>query len=601
MAYDYSSENKRLELPNPYRLENFFLFACAAMLVAAGLTTLVWARTALQQAGVAQGAIPLVVGMGLLASALGFATAGARRLRFFFGRGRPASLAPEVAMGATGNSKQAETFKTMLRQGGLEYPEPQGALNGVLYHALPQLITAPLVVQRLAQKHFYNALAFLVTFLSFVCAWAFFGTPEAQPLISVGYFIFGAVMLVKPLVSGSQARVSTWSLVVLAAVAVVGPVLAATLGQKLPLLGISLHGQTFFMLGAALLAIALILLAVLAQMDAPPATERSCEQLTLSMNGPPSALITELDRRLQDRWTEQIPNRRYTRLEPDIQSARGSGKFAGELFEETQPMPMASTQATTLGSAMGAARHRWLVLIDGYSSLLVAAAVAFALVYVQAITTGPGAITGIAQHSWIGYSLICMVIAIFGFQSASAIWGRFNFESDLVWVELNGEWQASRIGTGNQLNSQLQTQNEVARVESMTLRVWRARVESVVFGKDSVRQVTAMFSTTQEARELAQALAAFADQQSVFIAPKAQADSQRLQFLQSTEAMLTPGTAAADPRLPHSPVPQAPPVAAPAADAPASSKLARYCTECGAALPTAAKFCSECGEAVEGA
>ena len=219
MAYDYSSENKRLELPNPYRLENFFLFACAAMLVAAGLTTLVWARTALQQAGVAQGAIPLVVGMGLLASALGFATAGARRLRFFFGRGRPASLAPEVAMGATGNSKQAETFKTMLRQGGLEYPEPQGALNGVLYHALPQLITAPLVVQRLAQKHFYNALAFLVTFLSFVCAWAFFGTPEAQPLISVGYFIFGAVMLVKPLVSGSQARVSTWSLVVLAAVA----------------------------------------------------------------------------------------------------------------------------------------------------------------------------------------------------------------------------------------------------------------------------------------------------------------------------------------------------------------------------------------------
>ena len=110
-----------------------------------------------------------------------------------------------------------------------------------------------------------------------------------------------------------------------------------------------------------------------------------------------------------------------------------------------------------------------------------------------------------------------------------------------------------------------------------------------------------MFSTTQEARELAQALAAFADQQSVFIAPKAQADSQRLQSLQSTEAMLTPGTAAADPRLPHSPVPQAPPVAAPAADAPASSKLARYCTECGAALPTAAKFCSECGEAVEGA
>ena len=31
MAYDYSSDNKRLELPNPHRVENSFLFACAAI------------------------------------------------------------------------------------------------------------------------------------------------------------------------------------------------------------------------------------------------------------------------------------------------------------------------------------------------------------------------------------------------------------------------------------------------------------------------------------------------------------------------------------------------------------------------------------------
>ena len=162
MAYDYSSENKRLELPNPYRVENLFLFACAAATFVGGVTGLLWARAALQSHATRLGVAPLLVGVALLAAGIGFAVVAARRLRFFFGRGRPRSLAPEVAIGATGNSAQADHFKTMLRQGGLEYPEPQGALNGVLYHALPRLITAPLVVQALAQRHFFNALSFLV-------------------------------------------------------------------------------------------------------------------------------------------------------------------------------------------------------------------------------------------------------------------------------------------------------------------------------------------------------------------------------------------------------------------------------------------------------
>src|SRR5947207_10807339 len=102
-----------------------------------------------------------LVGVALLAAGLSFAVVAARRLRFFFGRGRPRSLAPEVAIGATGNSPRADFYKATLRQGGLEYPEPQGALNGVLYHALPRLIPAPVVVQELAQRHFFNALSFL--------------------------------------------------------------------------------------------------------------------------------------------------------------------------------------------------------------------------------------------------------------------------------------------------------------------------------------------------------------------------------------------------------------------------------------------------------
>src|SRR5947207_3747611 len=53
-----------------------------------------------------------LVGVALLAAGLSFAVVAARRLRFFFGRGRPRSLAPEVAIGATGNSQRAEDRKS---------------------------------------------------------------------------------------------------------------------------------------------------------------------------------------------------------------------------------------------------------------------------------------------------------------------------------------------------------------------------------------------------------------------------------------------------------------------------------------------------------
>jgi len=590
MAYDYSSENKRLELPNPYRVENQFLFICAAVLVLAGVTALLWSRSALQGQAVRLGAAPLLAGIGLLASGLGFAIVAARRLRFFFGRGRPASLAPEITVGATGTSRQADFYKNMLRQGGIAYPEPQGALNGVLYHGLPRLITAPLVVQQLAQRHFFNALALVVTSLSFVVAWAVFGTENTRPLIGIFYFVFGAVVLLRPLSSGGQARMSTVSLILLAVVAVVGPVLASMLGKALPPVSFSVHGQVYFMLGAALLAVTLILLAVLAQMDAPPATERSCEQVTLSMNGPPGALLTELDRTLQDQWVDKIPNRRYTRLEPETEGAAGSGRFAGELFEETQPMPMTGTEAQTLAGALRAPRHRWLVLLDAYGTLLVVAGAVFALVYVQGFDPARLLEGGLMRHAPVGYSLICLVVAAFCFQSASAIWGRFNFESVLVWVEMLGVWQSSSIGTGNQLSSHLQTRNDVVRVESMTLRVWRARVESVVFGKDSERQVTAMFGTAAQARQLAAELSRFAGQQSVFIAPQAGEDLRRLSVLQATEGRAA-AAALPDARAAHEALRVA------AAHVPTGTGP-RFCAACGSQATAAARFCSECGQAL---
>jgi hypothetical protein len=311
------------------------------------------------------------------------------------------------------------------------------------------------------------------------------------------------------------------------------------------------------------------------------------------MNGPPGALLTELDRTLQDEWVEKIPNRRYARVEPVTEGAAGSGRFAGELLEETQPMPMSGTAAVTLENALTASRHSWLVILDLYATLLTVFGVVCALVYVHGFDPSRVLRDGWGNTATIGYAAVCLALAAFCFQSAGAIWGRFNFESVLVWIELQGTWQSSRIGTGNQFNSRLQTENDVVRVEAMTLRVWRARVESVVFGKDGARQVTAMYATSQEAARLAGDLEAFAGRQSVFMAPRAAEDSHRIAALQATEAMLGGAPPAHTQALAGTP--DAPRVTGTPTPAPAPADRPRFCTACGTRADRLAKFCSNCG------
>jgi hypothetical protein len=168
------------------------------------------------------------------------------------------------------------------------------------------------------------------------------------------------------------------------------------------------------------------------------------------------------------------------------------------------------------------------------------------------------------------------------------MWGRFDFESVLVWVEMQGNWQSSRIGTGNQLTSRMNTQSDVVRAESMTLRVWRARIESVLFGKDDRRQVIAMFATSADARSLITHLGEFARSQSIFIAPGAPEDERRLAALKGGELRLEQPAQAG----------QVPPPLAHAAVAPVVGAVTHYCEACGSGLAPGARFCANCGKAV---
>jgi len=195
-----------------------------------------------------------------------------------------------------------------------------------------------------------------------------------------------------------------------------------------------------------------------------------------------------------------------------------------------------------------------------------------------------------------GASSIFMVVAGFCFRSAAQRWGRFDFQSFMTWVELEGTYQTSSVGTGSQVTARMHTSNQIVRTESMTLRVWRARVESVVFGKDAGRQITAMFSTDTAAREPAGHLEQFGRSRASLVAPESAADLSRINALAHAERALV--SAVGQTALPGSTASLIGVNDAAATEMPSPSQF-KFCRHCGARNLPDARFCQACGERVE--
>lgn len=318
----------------------------------------------------------------------------------------------------------------------------------------------------------------------------------------------------------------------------------------------------------------------------------------MSLQCPPASVMDELERNLQAAWVEKIPNRRYAYTKPQTPLHAGSGEFWGEVFEESQPVPLDSTKRSTF-SAFADSKQRLMAVSDVFCALLW---VAFAVCVVLFFNRYDNILA--QGDSWYSLMLVAFILAAlarFGFFVTNRLWGRFDFESVLTWVDMQGSFQVASVGTGNQLQSQMQTNSEFVRVENMTLRVWRTRIESVVFGKDATRQVMAMFSTDAEAKILANTLQEYAAAQSVLAAPQSDVDRQKLQSISSADGQLQVAQSATVSALSNavtgtSLLEQTLEKKA-TADAVAAASQAgeKFCTECGAKAAAAAKFCGQCG------
>lgn len=604
MSYVYNSKDNRLDFPNPYRIENVFYFIAAGILIVGALILLVASRGSINSGSIAA-LTPLCFGLWLLVKGIVFAARGMSRLRFYFGRGQPSSLSKELGADETGNSESAARLKELLRHSSLSFPEPTGPLNGVLYSLIPNLIYAPLRIQLVAQRQFQNALAIAISLLSLL--FSLVGSShEAIGWLGVFYFGLALLFLLKPLDVGAYGKSSLGfnGLIVLILVAILGPAIIPMVvrGVAVPewLPGI---GQAAALMVTTEIAIGLFFLAVIRQtISSPPEAMMAMQQGTLTMNSHPKQVQDELERCMQEQWVASLPNRRYARGVPHVSLSGQSGSFQGDLLEETQPVPCSEMQHLTSASCFTEPRYQWLGWLNTYGVGAMAVATIALIVFSGMFYSDGNINLSVTAVATLGIALV--IVGDFCFRAGGVLWGRFDFVSKLIWVEMIGNYQAAQMEFGNQFTDRIKTQKQVINIESMTLRVWVVELDSVAFGKDTARSIIGMRGVKGEADALHAHLVNFGQQQSMIIAPTSDVDLQRAQVLglmnqaggaQSPAVAALPGaiTQAIRSARGESAHTDSGPASAAVPLAAASPALA--CPSCQASIEAGAAFCSECG------
>jgi hypothetical protein len=598
MAFEYGTQGATLDFPNPYRIENQFLALRGVVLLGGGLWLLLKARGLGAGAGQVGFVALIAAGALLIALALLEIAHAARQLRIYFGRGQPASLAPEIPREAEGASPRALALAETLRQGAIALATPVGPLNGVLYSLAPHLVTAPPELRRYLEVRFANLIAAAGLLLLYGVTMLLTDGAAARSLAAAVYVALGALLVVRTYLRGSGQGVVALKLgwlVALLVFAIVGTVLVGRVAGGMPepvwLDELALPRIATVLLIAAVVIEALGLLAGRAHLDAPPPASTASEQVAVSFNADPNLLIQEVDRELQRRWTEGIPNRRYLWQTPKVDAPAGAGNFSGAVIEESQPMPPQAVKKLDWSTCLAFPRFSTLALMD-----LLGVLFSFAGVVLWARLAGAWVDGVRPPWPFASIGLICIVVGGYALRVAHQLWGRLDFESTITWLEFHGSWARAQVGLGAQWADRVRSERTVVNVESMTLRAWVVRARSVIFGyRDPVvglRALVGMAGDVDAARAWTQQVRQFAAAQSMLVVPGAQADAERLQQLRGANQLA--GTA--------------PPVAIPPAPAPeplppaaAAAAVTRHCTHCGAVLPAGARFCGQCGTAVNSA
>jgi len=452
MAYEYSSQNLRLNFPNPLRIHNGFLLAAGTIVMLAGFWLLISARQALSNGVHGAAFVAAIAALVLLGIAAAYLFQCLTQLRFYFGRSRPVGLAPQLEPDQEGTSEPAQRIiKETLRQQAIEYAEPNGPISGLLYSLAPNLIYAPSPLRDYAEQQFKGAVEIIALLLGMIVA-AIFGVSRtgshgsaASAWISLIFLVAAVPSLLlnnsgDPGQRGPLRRLSLEWLILLAAFAVIGPVALSLVSGFLPPPPFYLAvGNLILFLVLALCLHGLFFAAVLRQLTPPPPTAVSMIQETWNFSNNPSLITGEFLRATQEAWAEKIPNRRYVRIEPKIDLSAQSGAFHSEIIEETQPFPIL-INADRKDQISPSGAPPFIIALDAFGLAMVVGATAATGLATAGLMSGSG-LNGTA----VVYALFFWILGAAALGAAQRLWLRFDFQSQLLWLELQGPYVSAKV------------------------------------------------------------------------------------------------------------------------------------------------------------
>jgi hypothetical protein len=559
MSYELGDSAKKLILPNPLKIHNIFVMVSAFVTFMVAISLLLTVRSSLSGHVYQSSFTALVLAISMISVSIWLGYSCLSELKFYFGIGRPRSLAEVLAPNAQGANEDSDYLNKMLRQQALEFEEPMGPLASLLHALIPNLIYAPLYLRRLAEEQFMGALTFLVLLVS-MCLIILLGVP-AQPRrpdlaaavdgpvvddIALAFLIFAVFRLVRPY-SIPEAReapsglFSVKSLTLLIVLGFLVPVILTILvsGLRLPTI-VSPFPHVFILLVAGLTAYALFFGALVGQLLPPPAIAVSPVVDKWNLSFHPAMIVGEFERAMHESWREKIPNRRYCRRDPQIDMKKKVGSFEGEILEETQPFP----QSTDMDMFRLLKRRGtcFCILLDLFG------AVSMTIASVEAYSVGTSPVYWRMQDftSFI-YVVICFALAKYALDAAHALWLRFDYESRLIRLEITGQFTSAQVEAKTSLQYALRASSTMVQIEAMTFILWVAQLHTVAFGKDAPRQVVSMAGNYGIAEALAERLRRFVVNQASIAAVSNAANAERLAGISAMASGVSPKPTLADP------------------------------------------------------
>jgi hypothetical protein len=575
-AFDY---------PTPYAAENRLLLVRGGLLLllALVLTLLVSFRPE-PESGAAAALLGTETELGspvpMSLAAAFFAVLGVVNIvrasgqrRLLLEPGQPASLTGELLREASGASPGAAWLQRALVNGAPEPLAVEGPWRGVLLRLAPELGHWPRPLHSHLARRVYHMLLCAGLFGLLLPVWLLAdGAGAALAALGLGAIavgVVGASALDPARRVGGPLALTLWLLLGLLAAATA--VLAAPLlpGQALlkALVPLALPVALASLLWGLLLVEGLALLAGRAQLGPVAAGRIDSHERDLNPDAELRAFGRELDLELHRRWAEGVPNRRHAWQMPAVDGSGERGRFSGVVLEESQPLLPAGERERPLAWPRAGSPEMWLAALGLLCLAWTLLGGAFWVWQGWTQLRDAG-----VYWTKAGVGLALVVAAGHALRVSHLLWSRFEVESTICWIGLQGDWM--RLAPSLPAN-----------VHGHGARVAVAQARSVFYAAAEHRAGSRTLRSLQGDDEAARQWLQTLHQLSQTVA-QAQPDAaeRRREREAAAGAAARAAALAAQSTLP--------------AAATAAPRSARYCAVCGTAVLAGARFCQHCGSAL---